>query len=153
MSELSGATEYTPVDFEVRSRTDNWEIAALRRRDISGVVFVENASGPEAREQVAQLVLRASILTINSRLPGRGQLQPTEASESVGSKRARHYQYNLLRLAAEVFASYRTRWRRTADGIAVQPNEQISGKVRNVTRPLRDTGTRHGAGRSVSPVR
>ena len=135
MSALSGATQYytDPIGFEVRSSNlDNLEIAVHRGASISGVVVVENADGPEAREQVAHLVLSASILDDQQKSfsgsAGKvaadgsfriGGLKPGKAIISTGPSLVGLQKFSLLRIERDSVEQ--------PDGIVVQPNEQISG--------------------------
>lgn len=138
LNEIIGGSEYyaDPVDFEVRSSNlDNLEIAVHRGASINGVAFIENADSPEAREQVGQLVLRASVTDVQTRSsssgagkvapdgtfrigglkPGKARISPASLSPgSLGSQR-----FALLRIERNGVEQH--------DGVVVQPNEQITG--------------------------
>ena len=138
LQEMSGGSEYyaDPVDFEVRSSNlDNLEIAVHRGASINGVVFVENADSAEGREQVAQLVLRASVTDAQTRSSSSGAgkvaadgtfriggLRPGKATITPAS-------FGLASLGSQKFGLVRIERNgvEQRDGISVQPNEQISG--------------------------
>ena len=138
LKEISGGSEFyaDPVGFEVgSSNLDNLEIAVHRGASINGVVFVENADSPEAREQVAQLILRASVMddqkgSLSSgagkvaadgtfRIGGlkAGMAKISPASSGLGSLGSQSYA--LLRIERNGVEQHA--------GIVVHPNEQITG--------------------------
>ncbi|MFY9610372.1 MAG: carboxypeptidase-like regulatory domain-containing protein [Blastocatellia bacterium] len=138
MGELSGETEHyaDPVDFEVRSsNVDNLEISVHRGASISGVVSVENAESVELREQVATLILKANVDSVQtgSSSSGVGRVA-ADGSFRIGGLRAGKasispsvfrptlsdgQKFSLLRIERNGVEQH--------DGIVVQPNEQITG--------------------------
>jgi hypothetical protein len=135
MSELGGASEYytDPVEFEVRSSNiDNLEVPVHRGASISGVVFVENGDGVESREQLATLVLHASILDDQQKPLSEGQgkvaadgsfriggLKPGKALVTAWPSSDGRQKFSLRRIERNGVEQ--------PDGIRVQPNEQITG--------------------------
>lgn len=140
MAELSGGgTEYysDPVDFDVRSSNlDNLEVAVHRGASISGVVVVEGAESSELREQVSLLIISANVGTAqtDSSSSGTGRVA-ADGSFRIGGLKAGQASirqgsaFQTTSLTAPKLSILRIERNgiQQPDGIAVQPNEQITG--------------------------
>jgi protocatechuate 3,4-dioxygenase beta subunit len=133
LGEIVGGSEYyaDPVSFEVRSANlDNLEIAVHRGASINGVVVVENADGPEAREQLALLLLRAQVTDdrTQSFSSGGGKVA-ADGSFRIGGLKAGNAKITTTSTGRPRLSLVRIERNGVEqhDGIVVQANEQITG--------------------------
>ena len=133
LGEIVGGSEYyaDPVSFEVRlANLDNLEIAVHRGASIYGVVVVENADSPEAREQLALLLLRAQVTDDRTKsFSGGGGKVAADGSFRIGGLKAGKAQITTTSTGQQKFSLVRIERNGVEqhDGIVVQANEQITG--------------------------
>ncbi|MEK6300876.1 MAG: carboxypeptidase-like regulatory domain-containing protein [Acidobacteriota bacterium] len=134
MRDMFGGSEYyaDPVDFEVRSANlANVEIAVHRGASISGVVVIENTDNPDAREQVAQVFLRAMVSDEQTKLGSHGTGKvAADGTFRIGGLRAGKARIDTSSVMGPAKLSL-VRIERDGvdqqDGLLVQTNEQITG--------------------------
>ncbi|HWO00036.1 MAG TPA: carboxypeptidase-like regulatory domain-containing protein, partial [Blastocatellia bacterium] len=132
--QASRATEFytDPVPFEVRAaNVENLQIEAHRGASISGVIVVENSESSELTEQISKLTIVAQVTDLqnNSNSDSSGMVSASGSFhiEALRAGKARIHVSDMGSPTRLSLARIERNGVDQQDGLAVRPNEQITG--------------------------
>ena len=136
---LTGGSEFfaNPVSFEVRANVDKLEIKVHSGASISGVVSVDNSEGADAVDQMAPLMLMASVTNLQSKTTSMGVGRvAADGTFKIGGLKPGRAKISSAPTGLQKFSIVRIERSglEQPDGLDIQSNEQIVG-VRVIVAP------------------